>query len=87
MSRTSKILVLFSLASLLAALLFATAAKAQDMPQPKPILDLNYYVAKIRTLEFERDQVLGYVAELRTKLDEVQKENMALKEKMKKHEK
>lgn len=87
MSRETRKCLAFVAITFVLLVVAVGVAWAQDMPQPKPILDLNYYVAKIRTLEFERDQALQYVSDLRTKLDEVQKENTALKEKAKKHEK
>lgn len=87
MNKTTRNLLIFMSTLFVTLTLCVAVVRAQDLPQPKPITDMSYYLAKIHVLETELGQAVGYVNELRTKLDEANKEITSLKEKVKKHEK
>lgn len=76
MSRTSKILALIALLSLLGALAFAAVVRAQEAPQ---ITDPNYWPAKAYVLQLELQQAVTYTNKLL-------KENADLKAKLKVYE-
>lgn len=83
MSRTSKLLLLFSLVALFSALLFTAIVQAQDMPQPVALNQPDYLAAKVVTLNYELRQAYQLVSDFQTKLTEVTRERDALKAKLK----